>query len=87
MIIFAGNHYGTPKPPHEPKGPLLRRSGSVGQVAPDKRKRTRSQTDSGSMKNSCPEKSPWKGLIVLPTWDHYLETGKWPTQMMDILTL
>ena len=40
-----------------------------------------------SMKNSCPEKSPWKGLIVLPTWDHYLETGKWPTQMMDILTL
>jgi hypothetical protein len=52
LIIFAGNHYGTPKPPHEPKGPLLRRSGSVGQVAPDKRKRTRSQTDSGSTKSS-----------------------------------
>ncbi|CAG2191911.1 unnamed protein product [Mytilus edulis] len=49
--VYGGNHYGTPKPPHEPKGPLLRRTGSVGQVA-DKRKRTRSIGDPGSTKSS-----------------------------------
>ncbi|XP_052067223.1 membrane-associated guanylate kinase, WW and PDZ domain-containing protein 2-like isoform X2 [Mytilus californianus] len=49
--VYGGNHYGTPKPPHEPKGPLLRRTGSVGQVA-DKRKRTRSIGDPGSAKSS-----------------------------------
>ena len=51
IILFLGNHYGTPKPPHEPKGPLLRRSGSVGQVT-EKRKRTRSQNEFGSAKSS-----------------------------------
>lgn len=30
ILIFSGNHYGTPKPPKEPTLPLVRRSNSIG---------------------------------------------------------
>lgn len=54
--ILLGNHYGTPKPPSEPKGPNLRRSTSMGTALPNsgdnKRRRNRSNTEGGSARSS-----------------------------------
>lgn len=55
-ICNSGNHYGTPKPPSEPKGPSLRRSTSMGNALPSsgdgKRRRNRSNTEGGSARTS-----------------------------------
>ncbi|XP_056000647.1 membrane-associated guanylate kinase, WW and PDZ domain-containing protein 1-like isoform X16 [Ostrea edulis] len=54
--LYDGNHYGTPKPPSEPKGPNLRRSTSMGTALPNsgdnKRRRNRSNTEGGSARSS-----------------------------------
>lgn len=54
--LYDGNHYGTPKPPSEPKGPSLRRSTSMGNALPSsgdgKRRRNRSNTEGGSARTS-----------------------------------
>ncbi|KAK3103335.1 hypothetical protein FSP39_018567 [Pinctada imbricata] len=58
--LYDGNHYGTPKPPSEPKGQIIRRSSSMGGVLPaahgperdSKRRRNRSNTEGGSAKTS-----------------------------------
>nr|XP_022295952.1 membrane-associated guanylate kinase, WW and PDZ domain-containing protein 3-like isoform X10 [Crassostrea virginica] len=54
--LYDGNHYGTPKPPSEPKGPALRRSTSMGTALPTpgdgKRRRNRSNTEGGSARTS-----------------------------------
>ncbi|XP_041347543.1 membrane-associated guanylate kinase, WW and PDZ domain-containing protein 1-like isoform X3 [Gigantopelta aegis] len=51
--IYDGNHYGTPKPPREPQGPV-RRTNSIAQLpsyhpfTEGRRKRTRSTNESGT---------------------------------------
>ena len=52
-VYVPGNHYGTPKPPREPQGPV-RRSNSIAQLpshhpfSEGRRKRTRSTNESGA---------------------------------------